>query len=232
MHIYQFLPYVLSTSFSTHPKRLTWDKKRPPFTFFGTMPLTGIFEKKFKKKLENFFSIFSFLRAFVVSSCRKSGFRVFLSLRYGADLGRSRLVFYKFCQISTFYLLSWCLEKELLFVPARFIPTFNVIYEVNCVLLKGKQKFDNIAQFPNFWRYIRTMLRFHFYGGGDSKKCALKCPSTLYPNFWRYIWSKLYFIEEEAEVRKYGVIKEFWRYTRSELRFTKEEVNFRLSVYC
>ena len=27
MHIYQLLPYVLSTSFSTHPKRLTWDKK-------------------------------------------------------------------------------------------------------------------------------------------------------------------------------------------------------------
>ena len=34
------------------------------------------------------------MRAFVVSSCRKSGFRVFLSLRYGADLGRSRLVFF------------------------------------------------------------------------------------------------------------------------------------------
>ena len=27
MHIYQLLPYVLSTSFSTHPKPLTWDKK-------------------------------------------------------------------------------------------------------------------------------------------------------------------------------------------------------------
>ena len=32
------------------------------------------------------------MRAFVVSSCRKSGFRVFLSLRYGADFRRSRLV--------------------------------------------------------------------------------------------------------------------------------------------
>ena len=42
--------------------------KRPPFTFFGTMRLTGNF-------LGIFFSIFSFLRAFVVSSCRKSGFR-------------------------------------------------------------------------------------------------------------------------------------------------------------
>ena len=52
------------------------------------MRLTG----NFKKNSKNFFSIFSFLRAFVVSSCRKSGFRVFLSFRYGADLGRSRLV--------------------------------------------------------------------------------------------------------------------------------------------
>ena len=66
--------------------------KDPPFTFFGTMRLTGNF-KKTRKKSGNFFSQFLvFLRAFVVSSCRKSGFRVFLSLRYGADLSRSRLV--------------------------------------------------------------------------------------------------------------------------------------------
>ena len=67
--------------------------KPPPFTFFVTMRLTGNF-KKIRKKIRIFFSYFSFLRAFVVSSCRKSGFRfrVFLSLRYGADLGRSRLV--------------------------------------------------------------------------------------------------------------------------------------------
>ena len=53
--------------------------------------------KKNSKKIRKFcFSIFSFLRAFAVSSCRESGFRfrVFLSLRYGADLGRSRLVYY------------------------------------------------------------------------------------------------------------------------------------------
>ena len=56
------------------------------------MRLTGNFEKISKKNSEFFFSIFSFLRAFVVSSCRKSGFRVFLRLRYGADLGRYRLV--------------------------------------------------------------------------------------------------------------------------------------------
>ena len=45
---------------------------------------------------ETFEKIFSFLRAFVVSRCRKSGFRfrVFLSLRYGADLGRSKFQFH------------------------------------------------------------------------------------------------------------------------------------------
>ena len=93
MHIYQLLPYVLSTSFSTHPKRLTWNKKRPTFYIFRHYATYRKLRKKIQEKYsESFFSIFSFLRAFVVSSCRKSGFRVFLSLRYGADLGRSRLV--------------------------------------------------------------------------------------------------------------------------------------------
>ena len=109
MHLYQLLLYVLSTSFSTHPKTPTWDKKpfqsrrvhffrhyetfllfrhcetdffpkffscsssqflifcnkmdvqkipkRPPFTFFGTMRLTGNF-KKISKKNSDFFSQF------------------------------------------------------------------------------------------------------------------------------------------------------------------------------
>ena len=47
--------------------------KRPPFTFFGAMRLTGT-SKKFRKKIT------------------KKVVFVFLSLRYGADLGRSRLV--------------------------------------------------------------------------------------------------------------------------------------------
>ena len=70
-------------------------KSVPPFTFSALCDLLETSKKKFKKNRKIFFSIFSFLRAFVVSSCRKSGFRVFLSLRYGADLGRSRLVYYK-----------------------------------------------------------------------------------------------------------------------------------------
>ena len=62
-------------------------QRLPPSKFFGTMRLTGDFKKISKKNGK-----ISFLRAFVVSSCRKSGFRVLLSFRYGADLGRSRLV--------------------------------------------------------------------------------------------------------------------------------------------
>ena len=49
-------------------------------------------QNKFRKKFGKIFSsIFSFMRTFVVSSCRKSGFRVILSLRYGVDLDRSGL---------------------------------------------------------------------------------------------------------------------------------------------
>ena len=68
--------------------------KRPPFYIFRHYATYRKLEKKLKKIRKFFFSIFSFLRAFVVFSCRKSGFRfrVFLSLRYDADLGRSRLV--------------------------------------------------------------------------------------------------------------------------------------------
>ena len=58
-------------------------KKASPFYIFRHYATYRKLRKKFKK---------FFLRAFVVSSCRKSGFRVFLSLRYGADLGPSRLV--------------------------------------------------------------------------------------------------------------------------------------------
>ena len=69
--------------------------KASPLLYFSALCDLPETSKNFEKKSEIFFSIFSFWRAFFVSSCRKSGFRfrVFLSLRYGADLGRSRLVF-------------------------------------------------------------------------------------------------------------------------------------------
>ena len=147
---YALLPYVLTTSFSPHPKHLTWDKSHSkaegsPFHFFWhyetspSPPALDILQqngcsknpkgspfhifrhyatyrrlqKKFEKKFGKIFSsIFSFLRAFVVSSCRKSGFRVLSNLRYGANLGRSQLV-------SPYFFLNkfqpYSLHSEILF---------------------------------------------------------------------------------------------------------------------
>ena len=62
--------------------------------------------------------------------------------------------FSKFCQISTFYsILHFILrftkeeaevrKQALPFVPARYIRTFDVIFEVNCILLQRKQRFEN-----------------------------------------------------------------------------------------
>ena len=68
--------------------------KGNPFYVFRHYATYRRLQKNFEKRSEKFFPQFLiFLRAFVVSSCTKSGFRVLLSLRYGADLGRSRLVF-------------------------------------------------------------------------------------------------------------------------------------------
>ena len=67
--------------------------KRLPFYIFRHYATYRKLQKNSEKKFGIFFSQFLvFLRAFVVSSCRKSGFRVLLSLRYGDDLGSSRLV--------------------------------------------------------------------------------------------------------------------------------------------
>ena len=67
-------------------------KGSPLLHFSALCDLPETSKKISEKILDFFFSIFSFSRAFVVFRCRKSGFRGFLSLRYGADLGRSRLV--------------------------------------------------------------------------------------------------------------------------------------------
>ena len=45
-------------------------------------------------------------------------------------------------------------------LPAHYLRTLDVISEVNCVLLRSKRRFEMIALYPNFRRYIRTMLRF------------------------------------------------------------------------
>ena len=69
--------------------------KGSPLSHFSALCDLPETSKKIRKQFAKIFSsIFSFLRAFVVSSCRKSGF-VLLSLRYGADLGHSQLVHWK-----------------------------------------------------------------------------------------------------------------------------------------
>ena len=44
-------------------------------------------------------------------------------------------------------------KKELSIVPGRVIRVFNDIYEVHCVLLRGKRKFDNIEQFDKIEQF-------------------------------------------------------------------------------
>ena len=102
-----------------------------PFHIFRHYATYRKLQKKSKKN-RIFFSVFSFLRAFVVSSCRKSGFRfrVFLSLRYGADLGRSRLV----CNLLSIMIANWevhflkaCLKQysQVLFKKLKWFPFFS-----------------------------------------------------------------------------------------------------------
>ena len=89
-----FLPSIFDI---LQQNRCSKNPKASPLLHFSALSDLPETSKKFQKKIRKFFfSIFSFLRAFVVSSCRKSGFRfrAFLSLRYGADLDRFRLVFF------------------------------------------------------------------------------------------------------------------------------------------
>ena len=54
MHIYQLLPYVLNTSFPTHPKRVTWEKASPLLHFRHYATYRKL-QKKISKKFGFFF---------------------------------------------------------------------------------------------------------------------------------------------------------------------------------
>ena len=85
-----FRIYCSSHQFLIFCNRMDVQKipKRPRFYIFRHYATYRKLQKNSEKNSEIFNSIFSFLKAFVVSSCRKSvfRFRVFLSLRYDADL--------------------------------------------------------------------------------------------------------------------------------------------------
>ena len=124
--------YCSSHQFLIFCNRMDLQKnpKASPFYIFRHYTTYRKLQKKFQKKFRNFkknfkkvqklqkkFGIFSqllvFLKAFVVSSCRKSGFRfrVFLSLRYGADLGRS-LIIQLLATLPSGYLSSTTVKKQ------------------------------------------------------------------------------------------------------------------------
>ena len=68
--------------------------KGPPFTFFGTVLLTGD-QKHFEKKIAKiriFFNFFPHAGTVEENTCHFEVLLLFLSLRYGAYMGRSRLV--------------------------------------------------------------------------------------------------------------------------------------------
>ena len=117
------------------------------------MRLTGNFGKNFKKNRIFFKSIFSFWRAFVDSSCRKSGFRDFLSLRYGADLGRSRLVFRKSFQNSSIKNATLKIENYL--IKQKESVKYLGVY------LDGNLKYQ--AEVKNFLRKMVWSLKTFYY---------------------------------------------------------------------
>ena len=90
--------------FSYFAKELMFkNSQRPPFTFFGIMRLTidqkkfrkKISKNKFEKNIKKFGILFQFFpHAGTVEEITRliEVLLLFLSLRYGADLGRSRLV--------------------------------------------------------------------------------------------------------------------------------------------
>ena len=66
---------------------------------------------------------------------------------------------------------------------ARYMRTIDVISEVNCILLRSKRRFEFIALYPNFWRYIRTVSRFTNEEAGVQKSALLFVPAGFIRTF-------------------------------------------------
>ena len=70
--------------------------------------------------------------------------------------------------------------------PARYLQIFDVISEVNCVLLRTKRRFKNIALYPNFDVISEVDCVLLRSGRGSKKRSyvaqhAISELSTLYP---------------------------------------------------
>ena len=148
---HQFFDILQQNGCSKNPKA-------SPLLHFSALCDLPETSKKFDKKFGIFFSIFSFLRAFVVSSCRRSGFRfrVFLSLRYGADLGRSRLVSFLsvLSRLCHALLVSWSAFNEV-----RFFCTCKVAVAVKAkrAIACSMSKFW-ISNFHQFLQHVPIII--------------------------------------------------------------------------
>ena len=75
------------------------------------------------------------------------------------------------------------------------------IYEVNCVLLSRKRKFEKIALFLSFRRYIRTILHFT-KKEAEVRKNALQCGPARYIRTSRF----------SAETKRFASIDDFLKF--------------------
>ena len=141
MHIYQLLPYVLSTAFSTHPKPLTWNKK--PFqsrrvllsTFFDTMRLSPSFDTV------RLFNILIFFQNFFIASKGPINFLIFCN-RMDVQKVPKRRSFYIFRHYATYRKLQKNFEKK-----SEFFSQFFVFWE----LLLSPVVEKVVFVFESFW---------------------------------------------------------------------------------
>ena len=88
-------------------------------------------------------------------------FIIFRPHKWGRKIMICVAFFFQILQDSTFYyilnlILRFTKEQAGVrkhafpFVPARYIRTFDVISEVDCVFLRRKRRFENIELYPNF----------------------------------------------------------------------------------
>ena len=66
---------------------------------------------------------------------------------------------------------------------ARYMRSLDVISEVSCVLLRSEPRFQFISLYQNFWRYIRTTLRFTKEEADVRKRAPPFLPARYIINF-------------------------------------------------
>ena len=119
-----------------------------------------------------------------------------LSLRYSADVGRSRLVnilhFPLFSIVRLFQMTIFCLKVRFFQWPARYIVTFDVISEVNCVLFL-RRFLDTKTTLWVSWPYFEFFQRSPEHVLNTLRFWAVSTAPTLDVPVWLDSWN--YFLE-------------------------------------